>query len=118
MNIKVVWYCLFGLLLSVVYITNNSVHAQELKGRVLDENNQPVYRAHIQLLREGVLKARTFTNHKGNYHFWPVGIGGYQALITVNGSDRLLQNIDIKVIDTVRIDFVLHKSKKKTASIQ
>jgi hypothetical protein len=99
-----------ALSLLIYSITNaQELKKLELKGRITDEKKKPIYRAHIQLIRDGKIKNRTFTDWKGNYQIWPIGPGGYQALVSLDGYDRIVQNIDIKPVDTVRIDFTLHK---------
>jgi Carboxypeptidase regulatory-like domain len=86
-----------------------SARAQILKGRVTDEKNHPVVRAHIQLLREGKIRNRSYSNRKGKYQMWPVDPGYYQALVSVEGYDRIIRDIDLKRTDSTVIDFCMHK---------
>ena len=100
---------LFALL---VCITSNyciNSNAQELKGHIVDEHKKPIYRAHIQLMRDGKLRNRAFTDWQGKYHIWPIERGGYQALVSVEGYDRIVRDINLKTMDTTFIDFTLHK---------
>jgi hypothetical protein len=99
-RIAAITICLFATL---------ATQAQELMGTITDEHKRPVYRAHLQLLRDGKLRNRVFTDTKGRYHIWPIEPGGYQALISLDGYDRVIQDIDIKKRDTVTIDFILRK---------
>jgi hypothetical protein len=86
--------------------------AQVLKGRVTDEKNHTVLRAHIQLLRDGKIRNRAYTNRKGRYQMWPVDPGYYQALVSVEGYDRIIRDIDLRRTDSTVIDFNMHKTTR------
>ena len=86
------------------------VPAQELRGTVTGKNEKPVPGAHLALYRDGVLRNRTAANGKGKYHIWPIEPGGYQAIVSVAGYDRIVRFIDIKTRGTDTIDFALHKT--------
>lgn len=97
------------VILILLLSTAVSSFSQEVKGRVTDDKNRPIGKANIKLVRDGITKNRITTNLQGKYHIWPIAQGAYQALISVDGYYRILQNIEIKKIDTTYIDFVLHK---------
>ena len=111
MNYKVIFKnCgVLVIFILVLLACQTAIFAQELKGKITDERNKPIYRAHIQLLRDGVIKNRAFTDWRGNYHIWPIAQGGYQALISVDGYDRIIRDINIKTIDTMYVHFAMHK---------
>ena len=95
---------------------HGSAYAQDLRGQVADVDNKPIYHANLRLVRDGVLKARASTDHKGRYHFWPIGMGAYQAIVSANGRDQIVRNIEIKDPGTTVEDFAIKKRKPKTAN--
>ena len=102
------------LLLSILLIYNNfTSFAQVLKGTIINENNKPIANAHIQLLREGVLRGETITDTNGFYTIYPINKGAYMALIKVEGKNKFIQKIDIKSDTTQTLDFAVNKPRKK-----
>ena len=85
-------------------------NCQILKGRITDEKDKAINHAHIQILRDGKIRNRTYSNKKGTYQMWPVDPGYYQALVSVVGYDRVIRNIDLKSRDSNIVDFSLHKT--------
>jgi mRNA-degrading endonuclease RelE of RelBE toxin-antitoxin system len=101
------------ILLFVAVLLVHTAHTQQLKGIITDENKNPIKDAHIQLLREGVLRGETITDRRGKYVIYPINKGGYMALIKVGGKDRLIQKIDINTDTVCTIDFALRKRAVK-----
>ncbi len=97
------------LTLAVLSLSAGPGWCQTLKGHVTDEKERPLNHVHIQLLRDGKQRYRCYTNKKGNYQVWPVDPGYYQALVTVEGYDRLVRDINLKRTDSSIINFSLHK---------
>ena len=96
-------------IVTVMLLVSGSLYAQDLKGRVTDEKDHPVFNADVRLYRDGHLKNRAYCNKKGKYHIWPIDPGGYQAVITVAGYDRIVRNINLKTRDSSVVDFKLVK---------
>ena len=97
--------CLFAALVFI----GSGADCQILKGRITDEKGHPIVHAHIQILRDGNIRNRAYSNKTGSYQMWPVDLGYYQALVTVKGYDRIIRDIDLKGRDSSIIDFSLHK---------
>ena len=108
------WSALLTTVCSMAILQHQAC-GQDLRGRVTDSDNRPIYHANLRLVRDGVLKARASTNHKGQYHFWPIGVGAYQAILSADGKDQIVRNIEIKGPGTTVEDFAIKKRKPKTA---
>ncbi len=75
-----------------------------LKGRILNEKNEPIINATIQLFNNQQLKAGNVTDYDGNYTLSPLDSGKYDVVATYYGYDSIITSVQIKPGDTVVLD--------------
>ena len=78
------------LLLFVLTGLSGTAIAQEIAGRVLDENKQPMINAAVQVYQGGIQKGGIITDYDGNFEIKPLEPGYYDVLVLYTGYDSAL----------------------------
>jgi hypothetical protein len=81
-----------SLFLFVTILLSGSAMAQEIGGRVLDEKNEPMISAVVQVYTGGILKGGTITDIDGEYTIKPLDPGYYDVLVIYTNYDSIFTN--------------------------
>lgn len=68
----------------------------EIIGQVVDENNEPVITAVVEVTQGGIVKGGAATDYDGNYVIKPLGAGNYEVRVTKIGyRDNLTKGVTV-----------------------
>lgn len=94
------------LLCLVLMLTEYTVSAQEIAGRVIDEKKEPLPSAVIQVYQGNVLKGGSVTDYDGYYSVKPLQPGTYNVLALFSGYDSVVAvNVVVKAGEIKTLDF-------------
>src|ERR1700761_6040291 len=100
------------LLLFVLIGLSGSALAQEISGRVLDDQKQPLPSAAVQVYQGGILKGGNITDYDGNYTIKPLDPGYYNVLVLYTGYDSVLvTGVVVSAGDRTTQNFTMAKPK-------
>src|SRR6201996_9745456 len=98
------------LLLFVLIGLSGSALAQEISGRVLDDQKQPLPSAAVQVYQGGILKGGNITDYDGNYTIKPLDPGYYDVLVLYTGYDSIrITNVVVVPGDRTTQNFTMAK---------
>ena len=84
-------FCILGLTLM---ISGFSFAQSTLKGKVTDENGEPLMYATVRLMQSDALIVGTKTDENGDYVLKPIPVGKYNLIVTFSGcSPTTVENI-------------------------
>lgn len=79
-----------------------------IKGTVVDEKNEPVFNAVVQVMQDGVTKGGAVTDFNGNYRVALIKRDNYTLVVKYIGyNEHQVRNIETNAGETVTINVVL-----------
>jgi len=89
--------------------------AQEIAGRVLDDKNQPVLSASVQVTQGGILKGGTVTDIDGNYSIKPLDPGFYEVTVrSLSYDTSTVTGVTVSPDKTTTVNFSVHEPSVET----
>jgi Carboxypeptidase regulatory-like domain len=86
-----IYRLVYALGLLLISVSPTSVlHAQEIRGNVIDEKKEPVINAAVQVFRDGRIEGCNITDYDGNYFIKPLEPAHYDVLVTFLGYDSMI----------------------------
>ena len=78
-----------------------------LKGKIVDENKEPLLAATIRLYQNDLLKGESITDIAGQYDIGPLEAGKYEVRILYAGYESITRHVVIKADRTTNMDATL-----------
>ena len=98
--------------ISTLLILSISLHAQGIKGYVIDDKKEPMINAVVQIYQNDIQKGGVITDKNGLYTISPLDTGEYSVLFSYNSYDSvLITKVLIRKNEYATIDCQLYRSK-------